>query len=124
MKHLSISIPSHSIPSQLRPMLPPSTGLAQGGARDIRLSDLGNGELPSDGHPAATKDATSAWTAKRMVAASLVVFSGFLAYWTFGRPIFGSVSRQGAGPAAVPAVPGGPKTDWKRVDDLLRKSHG
>jgi len=124
MKQLSISIPSHSIPSQLHPMLPPSTGLAQGGARDIRLSDLGNGELPSGAQPAATNDAGRASTARRLVAASLLVVGGCVAYWTFGRPIFGPVSRQGAGPAVVPVAPDGPKTDWKRVDDLLRKSHG
>ncbi len=123
MPHVSLAVPA-----QHHTLLPKIAG---GGAeaaraRDIRLSDLGNGELPSNATLTRMGEDEMRWTPMRMVAALLLVVGSCVAYWTFGRPVFGSVSRQGAGPAPAPTTvdPSRPKTDWNRVNRILSKSYG
>lgn len=95
-----------------------------GKKRDMKLSNLGNGELPQGAPPAATIRASGTLNCRLVYALLIVTAAGCVTYWTFGRPIFGSMPHGNAGPVTGSSGSGGRIVNWSWIDQVMRKSYG
>jgi len=122
MMHVSVAIPA-----QHRPLLRNAVDPV---AEDrnttvINLSGLGNGEVPGKVASVASIRTAGTWNRSTTVGLLVVTAVGCcVAYWTFGRPIFGSTSHGNAGPVAGTSGSSGRIINWAWIDQVMRKSYG
>ena len=102
---------------------PPSVPHTQPTEHRLLLVDVGNAPLAMRGAPGPVNGPNRVNWGRALVAVTALAALGSMAYWTFGRPIFNMSGPQAAG-SPQPASSWRGTGNWRRLDQVLRKSHG